>query len=70
MKRQKEYNHDRATIKWNEFSDRVAKQLYPSADISIKGFEKTEFNDNSFDVAIGNVPFGDFKLSDEKYDKA
>lgn len=45
---------------------RIAKQLYPQAHIDIKGFEKTQFKNNSFDVAIGNIPFGDFSL---QYDK-
>lgn len=45
---------------------RIAKQLYPLAHIDIKGFEKTKFKDNSFDVAVGNIPFGDFSL---QYDK-
>lgn len=50
-------------------SGRIAKQLYPDADIQIIGFEKNKFPDNSFDIAIGNVPFGEYKLSDKRYDK-
>lgn len=48
---------------------RIAKQLYQNANISICGFEETKFNDNSFDVAIGNVPFGQYQVSDKRYDK-
>ncbi|SEW00557.1 helicase-related protein [[Clostridium] fimetarium] len=50
-------------------SGRIAKQLYQTANISITGFEKTTYPDNFFDVAIGNVPFGDYKLYDPKYNK-
>lgn len=39
-------------------SGRIAQKLHPSASIQIKGFEKTEFEDNSFDVIVGNVPLG------------
>ena len=45
---------------------RIAKQLYPNAHIQVKGFEKTNFKDSSFDVVVGNIPFGDFSL---QYDK-
>ena len=48
-------------------SGRIAQKLYPQADITIDGFENTRFNDNSFDVAIGNIPFGDFSVNDSKY---
>ncbi|MFI3254893.1 MAG: SNF2-related protein [Eubacteriales bacterium] len=51
----------------DSISGRIAKQLYPEADIQVKGFEKTDFYDESFDVAIGNVPFGDFHVNDPKY---
>ena len=50
-------------------SGRIAQKLHPSASIQIKGFEKTEFEDNSFDVIVGNVPFGDFRLYDPRYKK-
>lgn len=42
-------------------SGRIAKLLYPKSNIQVKGFEKTSFSSNFFDVAIGNVPFGDFR---------
>lgn len=47
---------------------RIAKQLYPSANIAITGFEKTDLPDSFFDLAIGNVPFGNYKLSEKRYD--
>ena len=56
-------------VELDSVSGRIAKQLYPNANISIQGFESTEHPDNFFDVAIGNVPFGDYKLHDPKYDK-
>ena len=46
-----------------------AKQLYQKANISITGFEKTNYPDNFFDVVVGNVPFGDYKVYDPKYNK-
>ena len=48
---------------------RIAKQLYQNANISITGFENTTYPDNFFDVVIGNVPFGDYKAYDPKYNK-
>lgn len=56
-------------VEIDSISGRIAKQLHPSAHIQITGFENTEFKDNSFDVVIGNVPFGDFKLHDPRYKK-
>lgn len=53
----------------DSLSGRIAKQLYPEARIAIEGFEKTKLPDSFFDVAVGNVPFGDFKVTDKKYDK-
>ena len=44
-------------------------QLYPNADIKITGFEKTDYPNDFFDVAIGNVPFGQYKVVDKQYDK-
>jgi len=55
-------------IELDSVTGRIAKQLYPNANISIKGFEKTELPDNFFDLAIGNVPFGNYKLSEKRYD--
>lgn len=56
-------------VELDDISGRIAKQLYQKADIKIQGFEENNYPDNFFDVAIGNVPFGDYKLHDSKYDK-
>jgi N12 class adenine-specific DNA methylase/adenine-specific DNA methylase len=48
---------------------RIAKQLYPHANIQGTGFEKTDFSDAFFDLAIGNVPFGEYSVADKRYDK-
>ena len=56
-------------VELDDITGRVATQLYPNADIKISGFEKTNYQDNFFDIAIGNVPFGSYKLNDTKYDK-
>ena len=48
---------------------RIARQLYPNADVKITGFEKTDYPNDFFDVAIGNVPFGQYKVADRAYDK-
>lgn len=56
-------------VEIDSISGRIAKQLYQNANISITGFEKTTFPDNFFDVVIGNVPFGDYKVFDPKYNK-
>ena len=54
-------------VEQDEITGRIAKLLYPNANIQIKGFENTDYEDNFFDVAVGNVPFGDFKLFDKKH---
>lgn len=54
-------------VEKDSLSGRIAQKLYPQADITIDGFENTRFNDNSFDVVIGNIPFGDFSVNDSKY---
>ena len=56
-------------VELDEISGRIAKQLYQNANISITGFENTTYPDNFFDVVIGNVPFGDYKVFDPKYNK-
>lgn len=56
-------------VELDSISGRIAKQLYPNADIRVTGFENTDFPDNFFDVAVGNVPFGQYKLSEKRYDK-
>lgn len=52
-------------VEKDSLSGRIAQKLYPQADITIDGFENTHFQDNSFDVAIGNIPFGDFGVIDK-----
>lgn len=62
----------RSKLYWVELdsiSGRIAKQLYQNANISITGFENTTYPDNFFDVVVGNVPFGDYKVFDPKYNK-
>ena len=56
-------------IELDSISGRIAKQLYQKADIRIEGYEKVDLPDSFFDVAIGNVPFGDFKVNDSRYNK-
>ena len=56
-------------IELDSISGRIAQQLYQTSSIAVQGFEKTELPDSFFDVAIGNVPFGDFKLPDKRYAK-
>ena len=54
-------------VELDSISGRIAKKLYPDADIQIKGFEKTDFQTGSFDMAVGNVPFGDLGFFDKEY---
>lgn len=56
-------------VELDSLTGRIAKQLYPDADIQIKGFEKTKFENDSFDAVVGNVPFGDYKVDDKDYNK-
>ncbi len=56
-------------VEIDSLSGRIAKALYPEADIQIKGFEETSFSNNFFDIAVGNVPFGDFKVNDRDYNR-
>ncbi|MEG1805823.1 MAG: hypothetical protein RR327_05475, partial [Clostridia bacterium] len=63
------YNSKIYGVELDDISGRIATLLYPQENISICGFEDTNFDDNFFDVAIGNVPFGDFKVLDKRYDK-
>lgn len=56
-------------VELDSISGRIAKQLYQTANISITGFENTTFEDNFFDVVVGNVPFGDYKVFDKRYNK-
>ena len=56
-------------VELDSISGRIAKQLYQNASIQVKGYEKINLQDNFFDIAIGNVPFNNFKISDPRYDK-
>lgn len=56
-------------VEIDRITGNIAKQLYPSANIAVKGFEDFNAPDNSFDVVIGNVPFADFKVFDTRYNK-
>lgn len=56
-------------VELDSISGRIAKQLYPDAKISVCGYEKTDFPNNFFDVAVGNVPFGNYKVNDPTYNK-
>ncbi|MEK4181696.1 SNF2-related protein [Aeribacillus sp. FSL K6-1121] len=56
-------------VELDDLSGRIAKQLYQKANITIDGFENTDFPDYFFDVAIGNVPFGQYQVADSRYDK-
>ena len=56
-------------VELDSVSGQIAKELYPNANIQIKGFEETNFSNNLFDVAIGNIPFGEFKVVDREYER-
>ena len=62
-------NSSLSGVELDSISGRIAKQLYQNADITVSGYEKTNFADNSFDVVVGNVPFGDYKVYDKDYNK-
>lgn len=56
-------------VEIDRISARIAQQLYQKASIAAQGFEEASLPDSFFDAAVGNVPFGDFKVSDRRYDK-
>lgn len=56
-------------VELDDISGRIAGILYPNASIQVRGFEDTGFADDSFDLVIGNVPFGDYKVYDPRYNK-
>ena len=56
-------------VELDNLSGRIARQLYQKSSIAVQGYEKTAFPDNFFDVAIGNVPFGQFHVPDKRYDR-
>ena len=54
-------------VEIDPLTGKIAKQLYQKASIAVQGFEETKLPDDHFDVVIGNVPFGDFKVNDSRY---
>ena len=56
-------------VELDSISGRIARQLYPKARIIVCGFESTDFPTNFFDLAIGNVPFGQYQVNDQKYNR-
>ena len=54
-------------VELDDLTGRIAKQLYPEADIKIQGFEKTDIKNDSVDLAVGNVPFGSVKINGDDY---
>ena len=56
-------------VELDDLTGKIAKQLYQKANVQIDGFENAPFPDSFFDVAIGNVPFGDYSVADKRYDK-
>ena len=56
-------------VELDDLSGRIARQLYQRSSIAVQGYEKTAFPDNFFDVATGNVPFGQFHAADKRYDR-
>ena len=62
-------NSNLSGVELDSITGRIAKLLYPTADVQIKGFEKTDFSDNFFDVVVGNVPFGNYGVSDKRYNR-
>ena len=56
-------------VELDSITGRLAKQLYPQANITVDGFERVNLPDNSIDLAVGNVPFGSYKLADPRYNK-
>ena len=56
-------------VELDGITGRITQQLYPKANIAVRGYEKSDFPRDFFDVAVGNVPFGDYKVNDPAYDK-
>ncbi|MCI8527483.1 MAG: helicase, partial [Oscillospiraceae bacterium] len=56
-------------VELDPITGRIARQLYQTAAVAVQGFEKTDLPDSFFDAAVGNVPFGNYKVSDRRYDK-
>lgn len=64
-----EQNFKRYGVEIDSISGRIAKLLYPNMEIQIKGYQNTTYSDGFFDCAIGNVPFGNYKPYDPRYNK-
>ena len=56
-------------VELDSITGRIAQKLYPNANITVDGFENTRLADDTFDLAVGNIPFGDYKVQDKQYDK-
>lgn len=56
-------------VELDSISGKIAQQLYPKVNITVSGFEKTDFPDDFFDLAVGNVPFGEYQIADRRYDR-
>ena len=56
-------------VELDGLTERIAQQLYPKSHIEIQGYESTNSQNDSFDIAIGNVPFGQYKVFDPAYNK-
>ena len=56
-------------VELDDISGRIARQLYPDAEIQITGYENSGYPDDFFDVAVGNVPFGNYQIYDRRYER-
>ena len=56
-------------VELDSLTGRIAKTIYPDAEINIQGFEDTRYLNNSFDIAVGNVPFGNYRVNDKSYNQ-
>ena len=56
-------------VELDSLTGRIAKAIYPDAEINVQGFEDTRYLNNSFDLAVGNVPFGNYHVNDKGYNE-
>ena len=56
-------------VELDSLTGRIAQKIYPDAEISVQGFEDTRYLNNSFDIAVGNVPFGNYRVNDKGYNE-
>ena len=56
-------------VELDSITGRIAQKIYPDAEISVQGFEDTHYLNNSFDIAVGNVPFGNYRVNDKGYNE-